>query len=693
VADEDLLVRIGINDKQYASMLARMNADTERRAKNIDKAFAKQNRNFVRGVQQANRAAGGFASGGLRQIGMQLSQVAQQGAATGDYFKAMSIQAADIGLAFGGLGIAVGAALTVLGPFVAGLIQSGDSAEMAGKGVENFTGSIKSLQNLAAIASGDIADLRKEFGDFAEEVQRGAQIAARAALSQAMGSLTTVSTDLIDNLDQVYTNLLRVAEAQKIVDELRKTGGGPKDDFLIAAEENLRRMQDEARAAAEAVGLTTLQAINLKTALGEIAAAGDIQSVAAAAEDALAMIDDMFPATSVIPPEVAKITSELQEVLASAGRGVVAMGEVAEATGQAADSARVFVGEISGADLSAIGGQAAFLAQQMGIAAAQARAYNDALNADAGLPTSPKTGLSFGLSGAATSDPSAGNGFGVQSNLGFGDPRGYGLTRVTPLPKAPGKTGSRGGGGGGRSAEDKQRTEWAREAARYIEQTRTELELYNAELELLETLNAKGFFAEAPEAYARAVAQVEEEFNRLQFEDLIAGIDSVADAMAGAIVNGEDLGESMRQILRQMAADIVSSGIRQLLMSAFGLGGLGGGGGGLLGAQFGGFRAAGGPVSAGRAYVVGERGPEIMVPGASGQIIPNGGFGGSVTMRTEVINNVGAQISEEREVLPDGTRLQRFVVSEAVADGFSTPGGAGRRTLRAMGVKGRKTLR
>jgi hypothetical protein len=44
-------------------------------------------------------------------------------------------------------------------------------------------------------------------------------------------------------------------------------------------------------------------------------------------------------------------------------------------------------------------------------------------------------------------------------------------------------------------------------------------------------------------------------------------------------------------------------------------------------------RAMGGPVGRGRPYVVGERGPELFVPRASGRIVPNGamaGAGGSV---------------------------------------------------------------
>ena len=37
-----------------------------------------------------------------------------------------------------------------------------------------------------------------------------------------------------------------------------------------------------------------------------------------------------------------------------------------------------------------------------------------------------------------------------------------------------------------------------------------------------------------------------------------------------------------------------------------------------------GFRARGGPVASGNAYVVGERGPELFVPGSSGTVVPSG---------------------------------------------------------------------
>lgn len=48
---------------------------------------------------------------------------------------------------------------------------------------------------------------------------------------------------------------------------------------------------------------------------------------------------------------------------------------------------------------------------------------------------------------------------------------------------------------------------------------------------------------------------------------------------------------------------------------------------GAISSAFGGFRAEGGSVSAGKSYVVGERGAEMFVPSSNGTIIPNGGAG------------------------------------------------------------------
>ncbi len=72
-----------------------------------------------------------------------------------------------------------------------------------------------------------------------------------------------------------------------------------------------------------------------------------------------------------------------------------------------------------------------------------------------------------------------------------------------------------------------------------------------------------------------------------------------------------------------------------------------------------GHRASGGPVSAGGAYLVGERGPEMLVMGSSsGTIVPNGA-GGGVTI------NLYATVA-------DGPSLDRFANQIAQRLGYVT---------------------
>jgi hypothetical protein len=93
---------------------------------------------------------------------------------------------------------------------------------------------------------------------------------------------------------------------------------------------------------------------------------------------------------------------------------------------------------------------------------------------------------------------------------------------------------------------------------------------------------------------------------------------------------------SFTNMLRQMVAQLLA---QQVLNSFFSWGaGLGGWFGSFSKSALGGARAGGGPVMGGSAYLVGERGPELFVPGASGTIIPNGG-GGSVQVTNYVTIN------------------------------------------------------
>jgi hypothetical protein len=99
--------------------------------------------------------------------------------------------------------------------------------------------------------------------------------------------------------------------------------------------------------------------------------------------------------------------------------------------------------------------------------------------------------------------------------------------------------------------------------------------------------------------------------------------------------------------IRQMVAQAAAAKIFGML------GGLGKGGGNsfvsALGSFFGGFKAQGGPVSAGRGYIVGERGPEWFTPGTSGYITPNGSRGATIAPVFH-IDARGAQIGVAEQV-------------------------------------------
>lgn len=110
--------------------------------------------------------------------------------------------------------------------------------------------------------------------------------------------------------------------------------------------------------------------------------------------------------------------------------------------------------------------------------------------------------------------------------------------------------------------------------------------------------------------------------------------EKISQNLAQAVVYGQSLGTALVNSIKAAVAEAMASQIARALFGA-GIKGDSGLLGGLLGGIFGGFRAAGGPVSPGKAYLVGEKGPELLVPGHAGRVLSNtesfGGGGGTIT--------------------------------------------------------------
>ncbi len=132
---------------------------------------------------------------------------------------------------------------------------------------------------------------------------------------------------------------------------------------------------------------------------------------------------------------------------------------------------------------------------------------------------------------------------------------------------------------------------------------------------------------------------------------LAAGVERAGRAIESALIRAVRTGslgfEDLKRIALSAMAEIAAAAIRSGIGAAMG----GGGSGGLVGtasAFLGGLlgapgRATGGPVSPGRAYVVGERGPELFVPTASGRVEAGANGGRDIRMSITINAPAGAE--------------------------------------------------
>lgn len=176
-------------------------------------------------------------------------------------------------------------------------------------------------------------------------------------------------------------------------------------------------------------------------------------------------------------------------------------------------------------------------------------------------------------------------------------------------------------------------------------------------------------------AITTAAAGIGDAFST-SFKGIISGSMTAKEALASFFTSVADM-------FLDMAAQIIAKMIQMAILNTIvgllpGSGGAGGFTAGPLAAvgdvgtgfnfdagamlNFGGFKAKGGPVSSGQSYMVGERGPELFVPGRSGTIVANDKMGGG---STNVVVNVDAKGSSVEGNDQGANQLGR-VISAAV---------------------------
>tara|TARA_R110000803_G_scaffold42977_1_gene92005 strand:- start:641 stop:2455 length:1815 start_codon:yes stop_codon:yes gene_type:complete len=161
-------------------------------------------------------------------------------------------------------------------------------------------------------------------------------------------------------------------------------------------------------------------------------------------------------------------------------------------------------------------------------------------------------------------------------------------------------------------------------------------------------------------------------------------LDGLTDSLAAGVTGAANFADAMKSMAKSVVDSLIKMLIQKYIVdAAFGAitASFGGGGtsvtggtaasGGIgMGQGFSNTAAIGGPVFQGQSTLVGERGPEIFVPNASGSIIPNNKLGGGsgVTINQTINVTTGIQSTVRAEIvglMPQIAQAAKGAVADA----------------------------
>lgn len=191
----------------------------------------------------------------------------------------------------------------------------------------------------------------------------------------------------------------------------------------------------------------------------------------------------------------------------------------------------------------------------------------------------------------------------------------------------------------------------------------------------------KGF-----ERVKNVVKETQPELSALQqsFKDVgDRGIKSLEDALVGVVEGTKSAKEAFKDMARSIISDLIRLAIQKQITGPLY---------GALGSFFTGqantttmpaFMAKGGTATSGTPYIVGEKGPELFVPGRTGTVVPNNQLstGGGVTINQTINVTTGVQQTVRTEIanlMPRIAQASKQAVLESRQRGgsFATAFGA-----------------
>lgn len=651
-AEAGLELPIGLTEQKFVQQLARIEARAIKAAKSAEQGFVRGNQAVANSFSRMS----GAARGNLQNVSYQLQDIFVQISSGQGAARALGQQMPQLLSGFGALGAVLGLVASAAIPLAANFFATEDAAKALGDSIKSLNAAVDEYNRAVKDSSATAADLASKFGSATAQAQDLYDRIARLQYIDAVDAVGAAISSLSSNFDdlQSYLNVLDT--------EMQQFGAvGPETEKNIA-----KQIADD-------FGLTIEQARKFNDLLSDAQAAGSIQEKARLLNEISISLDEAVRSSGSANQNLrewdraaAKAALESYELAKSSESASLSMRE-------AADAASTVAANVAGIDFSTAvaGANQLVAALQSGMAAIAALEGQQAMATRRAQIARDFAGDKVGEAGATgaldfdaaydaanpyqgpltqamQADIDARREAYVEGEKDLARIQEETQARVKAISAAGSGGRKKGGGGRAGGAKEREPVNIFESAEQEVVSLERQIQLLGkgseevarmrAQWEMLDAAKKAGVSVNDEinakiEAQAAQVGRLTAELEQAEIaqEQFDQAVEGVANAFSNAILQGESLRDSLAQIFRQIAANILNAGIQQALAEAFG-----GGGSGLMGLiaaafggtkaatpVFGGARATGGGVRAGSAYLVNENTPrsEVFVPSVNGAIL------------------------------------------------------------------------
>jgi len=526
----------------------------------------------------------------MKNLAFQLNQIGQQGAVTGNYLGALSIQLPDILASFGLWGVLIGGATAVLGPMVIELLKFESASKAAKRAQEELGQAMSEARSATDRARQPYRQQVEEYGEMASHARELFEIERQIANARAGEALNAAARSVAGALgaggavglapEQIRNARNEVKALQGEIERLSQATMVSDQQFKANAERigqmrmelgNLRSVSRNLDDLGDMLGITKANAREVAAQFAAIEASDNSRERADAMRDLAAFIiqtsDNLSDATEEGETLYRQLLSAAIEALN------LSRLEISPGIKAAGDEASRLADEL-GRALSNATGLAASSVTDVARARIEYEYRDDPVGraaALAGANFDAKSKLPDGVPGFVVDQISPDLQRQRQQVVNSAREAAQWAERTAAWQKAQSEAARKGRGA---SSAQKEQNEILKKAEAIYRSTRTETERYSEELAEARAVLEAGAISQ--ETFNRHAKDLQEQFGRGEgYAHLRKGIDGVSEALARAGVYGDSLREGLHRVWQGIQFDILNSGIREALSQVFDSSGLG----------------------------------------------------------------------------------------------------------------------